>query len=159
MDETVQFDREELLSGMIAALKALGRGKPKVAPLWSFDYNKYLKMFLQLAEMSGISALAPHPYALRHGGASDDFLSRRLTIEGVRRRGRWRAMSSVRRYEKSARVALQVQQLPAATRRYGMKYDTLLNAVLSQHIKPEAPPFLTTGVLPKLRHNVLAATP
>ena len=41
-----------------------------------------------------------HPYQLRHTGASVEFASQTRTLAEVKRRGRWKSDSSVRRYEK-----------------------------------------------------------
>lgn len=51
-------------------------------------------------------------YQLRHGGASFDFVSKARGLEEVRRRGRWRSWTSVRRYEKGSRVSQMLNRLP-----------------------------------------------
>eukprot|EP00959_Pyramimonas_sp_CCMP1952_P054432 1138335-Pyramimonas_sp.AAC.1 len=46
---------------------------------------------------------APAPSCmLAHGGASDDAPGNVRALEQIKRRGRWRAEASVRRYEKHA---------------------------------------------------------
>ena len=51
------------------------------------------------------------PYQLRHSGASADRGDNSRTIIEVQRRGQWRSVSSVQRYEKAARLATSVQRL------------------------------------------------
>jgi len=157
-DESVIFDREELMTGMCAALRSLMRGKPKGAKLFSLTYASYVQNFHQLAEISGVSALQPHPYALRHGGASDDYLTKKLDLEGVRRKGRWRSFSSVRRYEKSGRVAAEVQRLPVKTRAYALRNEARLNRVLAKSVVPEPPPDIHRGKLQPSRQSASAVT-
>ena len=50
-------------------------------------------------------------YSLRHGGASDDFLTKRRTLPEIKHRGRWRADSSVRRYTKIARALKELEKM------------------------------------------------
>ena len=46
------------------------------------------------------------PYTLRHGGASEDRAVSAKSLEEVQKRGRWKSFTSVRRYEKLARLSL-----------------------------------------------------
>jgi hypothetical protein len=45
-----------------------------------------------------------HPYRVRHGGASTDSFGQFRTLAEIQKRGRWRASTSVRRYEKGGRL-------------------------------------------------------
>ncbi len=63
--------------------------------------------------------MAPcHPYVLRHSGPSDDHLTGTRTLDEIKKRGRWAADSSVRRYTKGARTLSQMQTWPAAVKEY-----------------------------------------
>ena len=73
----------------------------------------------RMLTLSGVSVLEPHPYALRHGGASTDVLLKRRDLQEVKSRGRWRTDSSVRRYNKHARILREVARLPDESRAYG----------------------------------------
>ena len=95
-----------------------------VAPLsehdamWTFDHKEYYKMFARVSELAEVNKLAPHPYSLRHGGASHDSLLRRRSLEAIQKRGRWRAASSATRYDKHARVLKEVSKLGRRARHY-----------------------------------------
>ena len=52
------------------------------------------------------------PHMVRHGGLSSDLYYKLIDLKGVRVRGRWCCMDSVRRYAKSATLLRQVKQLP-----------------------------------------------
>ena len=45
----------------------------------------------------GLEALKPCRYGLRHCGASEDILTKTRTIEAAKKRGHWKADSSLRR--------------------------------------------------------------
>ena len=55
---------------------------------------------------------APPPHGLRHSGPSEDIARGRATLEQVRRRGRWRALSSVQRYSKTFAVTQFRARMP-----------------------------------------------
>ena len=54
------------------------------------------------------------PHCLRHGAASSDFATGARRLDELQRRGRWKAAASVRRYEKSGRLAAQVAAMGPA---------------------------------------------
>ena len=62
------------------------------------------KKFLRAATKVGLKNMGLVLYSLRHGGASDDTLRKARPLNEVKKRGRWRADSSVRRYEKKGSV-------------------------------------------------------
>ena len=50
-------------------------------------------------------------------GPSTDFLKGTLSIENIQRRGRWKSLSSVRRYEKHGRLSAQLRRLTDSQKR------------------------------------------
>ncbi len=56
-------------------------------------------------------------YLLRHGRPSHDRRFKLRSVADVKRRGRWTAVASVKRYEAHARVQQEEALLSAATRR------------------------------------------
>ena len=60
----------------------------------------------------------PVPYQLRHSGASSDRSSGLRSLDEIRKRGRWRSIASVDRYEKGGRVAEQLNRLAPGTQQY-----------------------------------------
>ena len=128
-DESVLLDWSDL-PALGRGLARFRRGKSGRTPLWTLSQPDYTKQFVRFAEMSGVSCLAPHPYAVRHGGASFDALHKRRTLGEIRLRGRWRTDSSVARYNKHARVLKEVERLPLNVRRYGSSIGKYLNEYL-----------------------------
>ena len=90
---------------------------------------KPLKLFLQLralldfvvpaARKGNLEDLGLALYSLRHGGASGDALRKLGTMEQIHGRLRHRSTSSMRRYEKSARVQAEAAKIPARWRTFG----------------------------------------
>lgn len=71
------------------------------------------------ARLGYLSVGIEHLYQLRHSGASFDVASGHLDVVGAMKKGRWRSMSSLRRYERGGRLnevlaRLSPQQLRAA---------------------------------------------
>ena len=64
------------------------------------------------AALAGPFSINFCPHMVCHGGPSSDLYRKLIDLEGVRVRGRWRCMDSVRRYAKSATLLRQVKQLP-----------------------------------------------
>lgn len=152
-DESVLLDWPRL-PGLTVALGMLMKHKRDDDLLFNLDYRTYLEQFNRLAELTGVNILKPHPYALRHGGASHQYLTKQLAIAAIKRKGRWKADNSVRRYEKSARVAKETAALPSRTREYAMKWEPVLNDILRNKVQADAPPFL---VAPSLRKRKRAS--
>ena len=116
----------EFMTWRLRALKAKDRG----CRLWSFDYKTYSDLFTTMCEAAGVSCLSPHPYSLRHGGASLDALMKRRDTGGIKKQGRWHSDASVTRYDKHARVLAEAAKLPQAVVDYGTLVQGHLKAVL-----------------------------
>ena len=86
----------------------------------------------------------PHVYVLRHSGASADRLYKRRPLSEVKSRGRWRADSSVRRYEKGGRSLERLAVLGTQTRVFVQKCAQRVWAVLQQRSPPLSLPRLDT---------------
>jgi len=142
--KTKEFDESILLDmlwipGLHQFLMRLktGLGSRRIFPM---DYLEFLTSFRRCAETAGVAGLAPHPYSLRHGGASHDVLYGLRPIALVKRRGRWKADSSVRRYEKHARVLREIERLPAQTVAYAQVVERRLVPILSgAEVAPRPP--------------------
>ena len=85
--------------------------KRKGLSLFAFNYSQWQAELKRAAQELGIKAWEVTLYLLRHTGPSDDFLAKRRSLEEIQRRGRWAVPSSVRRYEKSSKVAAQLRKL------------------------------------------------
>ena len=121
-------------------------GKEKV---WSFDYRNFSAPVKRVFEMAGLGGANIHPHMLRHGGASDDALRQTRAMIDIKRRGRWAADSSVKRYEKHARVLKSLENLPNQVRDYGNRIANRLGDHLDLSVLAPAPP----GAINKKLHS------
>ena len=138
-DESVLIDWPELW-GLHRLLQRHAAPLGNDDAMWTFDHKEYNRMFGRVSELAEVNKLAPHPYSLRHGGASHDSLLRRRSIEAIQKRGRWRAASSATRYDKQARVLKGASKLGQRARCYGEYVFKNLNSLLAGHSKLEPPP-------------------
>ncbi|CAK0874830.1 unnamed protein product, partial [Prorocentrum cordatum] len=111
--------------------------------VWSFDYRKFSNLFKRVCEVAGLGKAKLHPYMMRHGGASDDALRQTRSLEAIKRRGRWAADTSVKRYEKHARVLKSLEGLPASARDYGNLIDKKLSQYMGLTARVPVPPGAT----------------
>ena len=115
--DTVQFDTQvcKLFEPMIQHWIRLHPPGRRIFPEGSSWLASQMKMG---ARLIGAAELGLHPYQLRHGGPSFDRAEKLRTLDGIQKRGRRRASSSVRRYEKAGRAAQMLTKLSVATRTY-----------------------------------------
>lgn len=74
------------------------------------------KLVVEAAKATGLKELYIVPYSARHCGASSDKASGVRSLVEVQRRGRWKCMTSVARYEMAARINEQLNLLPPQVR-------------------------------------------
>lgn len=117
-DESVMLDWPELarITPLLMELKAC-RGDHNV---WNLNEKKDSQWFVEAVNDAGVSVLKPVRYSLRHGGTSQDILSRRKCLTALEKRGRWKSDPSVRRYEKAARALKEGHRLPSQVRKDGL---------------------------------------
>ncbi len=100
-DESVTLD---FMDWAFPLWTVLVDGRSPSEPLFNFTLGQLSASFAEAVDVCRVTALRPCLYSLRHGGASEDFLRRRRTLEEVKGRGRWRTEKSVRRYTKEAKL-------------------------------------------------------
>ena len=99
VDDAIIMDQPPWLGALITKwFGALGPDEP----LFPEDPNLVLKCFRAACQSLGLPPLCM--YQLRHGGASEDLLSKTRDTQAVKARGRWTTDSSVRRYAKPAQL-------------------------------------------------------
>ena len=108
-DESIIWDSQEtmFLGEVFAAIKKQGPPKSRV---WIFEYPELAKSFKESAVAMGLDPFVP--YQLRHSGPSWDRLHARRSQNAVMKRGRWKSLASLARYEKGGMVTKQYQRLP-----------------------------------------------
>ena len=122
-DETVTFDEKELNYIPVAVSKwRNSRRGPRNNPLFTSTPAQLKTVMEKAAKAENLEAVGPpHPYRLRHGGASRDFALGKRKLKEIQRRGRWKTFSSVRRYEKGGRLNQLLHELPASVLRKCIK--------------------------------------
>ena len=113
-DETVSFDLPDLdfIPRETSRLMKV-RFRDRAEPLFSATGSQLRSVMEAIASKHGLQQRGPpHPYRLRHGGASHDFARQRRSLVEIQRRGRWKSFSSVRRYEKGGRIDQMLNSLP-----------------------------------------------
>ncbi|CAK0833963.1 unnamed protein product [Prorocentrum cordatum] len=107
-------------------------------PLLGLSYPQFLGLFRKAALNIGVNAV---PYQGRHSGASLDRATNRLSQEEVQKRGRWAAMTSVKRYEKSGRLNESRECLSDETKAHCVTASRQLEDVLLLGRAAAIPPF------------------
>lgn len=78
---------------------------------------QFERLVKKAAASAGLAQLNVTPHKFRHGGASSDALAQRRSWSQIQKRGRWAAVSSLKRYEKSGTMLREWLQIPLDTRR------------------------------------------
>ena len=109
-DHTVPLDlpRQAWLGRLLASRS---RRACPCQPLFDITPDLFSKLFNQALVSESLGPLCATPYGLRHGGASRDRATRSRSLADIQRRGNWRCPTSMKRYEKSGRLGLQLQKL------------------------------------------------
>ncbi len=140
-DEAVMIDRPDL-PALDLWCSVLRKRSPR-RPVWAFSQNEYSRHLKELLARIQLDHMGLDTYSIRHGGASSDRLDRRRSLAAVKRRGRWRADTSLRRYEKSTIALRQVERMGEAAQSYGRLVDRNLNKLLMGQLRAPKPPGVT----------------
>ena len=113
-DHTIMVDSSDvdLTIALQKQLKA-GRKGQKLFP--QLTLSSLNESFQKAVGLIGLDLFELSLYQLRHGGASRDALTRRRDLQGIMDRGNWACMSSVKRYEKAARMQQALARSPSRT--------------------------------------------
>ena len=104
-DDTILFDSASR-DGVQLVLRRLVEDarKRKVRRLLHLlSYDAYRRALARAARALALPFCVT-PHLARHGGPSEDFARGARDLKSIALRGRWRALSSVRRYQKSGRL-------------------------------------------------------
>ena len=136
-DDTIVIDQPAWLQSLMVAWRRGAGGDH--AFLFQVDTKTQL-----LQWKAAIAALGLPPdsvmYQLRHAGASGDLLGGRRKLPEVLTRGRWRALSSVRRYGKPGQVQKQFNALSCDLQGYCQWSFDNLDKVLRGDVRVRPPP-------------------
>ncbi|CAK0906231.1 unnamed protein product, partial [Prorocentrum cordatum] len=113
----LDLDCDQWLSGVLHRLVA---GRSGDEPLFRIGVAEFAALFRRAARRLGVKP-EPVPYLLRRTGASRDFVNQLRPLREVKRRGRWKTDTSVRRYEKGGRLSEQFARLPGPLQRHALR--------------------------------------
>lgn len=98
-------------------LSASVKGKAEHEKVFNFTYEEWRRVYRAAGERLGLQVLGPPTlYCLRHSGASLDAAWRRRTLPEIQQRGNWAQASSMKRYQKGARLTEQLLQISRSQR-------------------------------------------
>ena len=97
------------------SLALLAQKRKKHGKLFPLTLPRYTILLRKASEHLGLKLIIT-PHLARHGGPSSDYLQRFRDLVEIKRRGRWKAQASVRRYEKSGRYLRQREILGQSLR-------------------------------------------
>ena len=127
-DEGLQLDlpRYQFLGSVLRRLTA---DRDTRAPLVSLEPKELAAAMKEVAMLMRIP-FKVFPYQLRHTGASTDFSTGDRLIADIKRRGRWRADQSTRRYERASQLTRLLQSIPEPALSYCLEAARVLPSVI-----------------------------
>ena len=134
VDDAIIMDQPPWLGAVIT--KWFGALKPD-EPLFPEEPAVVLKSWRAACLTLGLPPLCM--YQLRHGGASEDVLSKNRTSDEVKSRGRWRTETSLRRYAKPAQVQRLLNSLSPNLRVYAEQSFNNLEGLMSRKVRASLP--------------------
>ena len=138
-DEAIKVDDPRLWP----VLLALTAGRPPDERVWTRSLEEELHIFDTVVETLKLAPLRPCRYALRHGGASHDLLHHHRSLPEIKRRGRWRADSSLLRYAKETRLLSELRKIDSSIVELGNQVELLLPGVILGTVPaPAGPPII-----------------
>ena len=84
--------------------------------LFPISLNRYEVLMKHAMQACGLERLKLTPHCARHGAASAAYATGAMGLKDIQKRGRWKSSASVRTYEKSARLARQLNRMTLAQR-------------------------------------------
>ena len=95
------------------------------------EWGRDMEFAASVAELGLARTGIVHIYQTRHGGASHDAASRHRPIEEIQKRGRWRCLRSVARYENGGRINQVLNRLSTKELEQGRKALEVLPRLLA----------------------------
>ena len=129
-DDSVLLDRPDL-KWMNRLWGQLRRHRRPDDLLFAFDQEEFARAVKRSFEAVGADELGAVAYSLGHGGASWDDLMKYRSLAEVKARGRWRADSSVVRYQKASKVMAALDRLDPQARRHAEFAEENLEQLLA----------------------------
>ena len=111
------------------------RGVVSTLQVFPFLARDVAKLVAEVVSECKIDVGEIQLHRLRHAGASYDFITKTRGLEDIRRRGRWKGWSSLRRYEKGPRLSQLLQKLDKPWQEFAIKCgDEIYNVVAGRRL-------------------------
>ena len=136
-DESLLLDNIVFIGPCLGALASLGGVLDR---LWTHAAGTLREVFQSACLELNLEVLKPCLDGLRHGGASEDLLSRQRSISDVKARGRWASDSSLRRYSKATRLLSELTKVRPDVLAYGERIQRLLPQLFLENLPVPPPP-------------------
>ena len=120
-DEAISLDQDPWLDPLLRPLATVGDPSEF---LWPLSGEELSATFKRIMKCLGLDHLDQSLYYLRHGGASEDLLGHLRSVTAVKRRGRWRSDSSLRRCGKETRLQSVLNSVPPKVLQFGRLMDS-----------------------------------
>jgi hypothetical protein len=137
--KTGDFDESLLLDARWArwmdplwAALAAGPADAVASSVWPFSYLDYSKSFKKAADSLKVTLV---PYQGRHSGPSIDRYDHVRSAAEVQKRGRWKSLRSVARYEKAALLNQAWSDYKPEVQTWLMARENQIAGIMFGHVK------------------------
>ena len=146
-DEAIVLDTD--LSWIVPFYECLTNGRDPEALLWPVTVSEILGSLDSAITCLQLSSLNICRYALRHGGASEDLITRARTPLEVKRRGTWRSDASLKRYGKEAKLLGELKKVSPDVLDFGNAVRGVLGPLFLGNVTLPPPAMAMPGLLSK----------
>lgn len=136
-DDAIWLDLDLWLGPLLGQL---AQGKQASDFLWPISPRGLIHLFRESCRLLHLLVLRPCRHARRHGGASDDLVTKTRNLGEVKRLGCWSSDASLTRYGKEAALLQQLKKVPPKVVAYGDQMAKILPKVLSGEVACPPPP-------------------
>jgi len=126
--------RRGVICDLLLGLKELA---PAGARLFPIPQAEFRRSWHLTCRRLGLEWAGP-PHRIRHSGPSEDIARERSSLEAVRRRGRWKSMTSVQRYSKTFALVKFRARMPPTTRIAGEEIARDLRAAVKSALQSQS---------------------
>ena len=133
-DDSVCFGDNAPGSRAWIALLLAKLAKRRRGLLFPISLNRYEQLTRQAVEQCGFQKMRLTPHCARHGAASVAYATKTLDLKSIQKRGRWKSASSVRTYEKSAKLVRQLAKMTYSQRREANSLTATLPSLLLSEV-------------------------
>lgn len=140
LDEGVTLDHP-FLEWMKVVYQFIKKNRPAQNQMIPHNMKQLSVMFAKAVDGCGFRDYGIQcSYQVRHGSASTDMLQKLRSMEELMKRGRWRTLTSLRRYEQGGRLSQVFGKLSKYEQEIAIKAERNLPSVLAASLGCKKPP-------------------